>query len=197
MTASVPAGPRSRIFGRPALVVTAACVLPLSGACGQSPDDDADKRSAIGRAAQAVRQEYPRVPVLSPAEVIEAMGTGNLVLVDVRSPEERGVSMLPGAVSRAEFEAALAESDAAVSAGRTVVAYCTIGFRSSAWAERMAERGVRVFNMEGSILAWTHAGGPLVANGASTQRLHVYGKRWNLAAPGYETVWRPFPADPG
>ena len=196
MTASALAGLCSRILGRRALVVAAVCVLPPSGACGQSPDHDADKRSAVDRAARAVRQEYPGVPVLSPAEVMEAMETGNLVLVDVRSPEERGVSMLPGAVSRAEFEAALVESGGAVPAGRTVVAYCTIGFRSSAWAKQMADRGVRVFNMEGSILAWTHAGGPLVANGASTQRLHVYGKRWNLAAPSYETVWRPSPGEP-
>lgn len=197
MRALTPAGLWPRILVRRASVVVAACVLPLSGACGQSPGNDADKRSAVARAVQAVRQEYPGVPVLSPPEVMEAMKTGNLVLVDVRSPEERGVSMLPGAVSQAEFEAALAESGAAVPAGRTVVAYCTIGFRSSAWAERMAKRGVRAFNMEGSILAWTHAAGPLVANGASTRRLHVYGKRWNLAAPGYETVWRPSPAEPG
>lgn len=196
MTASASKRLCPRTSVRWALAVAVAGVLPLSGACGQSPDNDRDRRSAVSRAAQAVRQEYPGVPVLSPPEVMEAMKTGNVVLVDVRSPEERGVSMLPGAVSRAEFEAALAESGTAVAAGRTVVAYCTIGFRSSAWARRMAERGVRVFNMEGSILAWTHAGGPLVANGASTQRLHVYGRRWNLAAPGYETVWRPSPGGP-
>ena len=181
-------------------VAVAGSVLPWSGACGQSSDADADTRLAVSRAAQAVHEQYPSVPVLSPQEVMEATKTDDVVLVDVRSPEERGVSMLPGAVSRAEFEAALAEPGADVASGRTVVAYCTIGFRSSAWAKQMAERGVRVFNMEGSILAWTHAGGPLVANdGAPTRRLHVYGRRWNLAAPGYEAVWRPSPGqrEPG
>jgi sodium/bile acid cotransporter 7 len=53
----------------------------------------------------------------------------------------------------------------------------------------MGRRGVDVLNLEGSVLAWTHAGGPLVRDGVSTKRLHVYGRRWNLAADGYETVW--------
>lgn len=192
MKASTRSGRLPLRLARRALAVAAACLLPTSGACGQSSDAEAAaKRLAVSRSAHAVHEEYPDVPVLSPQQVMAAMKTDDVVLVDVRSPEERGVSMLPGAMSRAEFEAALADPDADLAKGRTVVAYCTIGFRSSAWAKQMAERGVPVFNLEGSILAWTHAAGPLVANGTPTRRLHVYGRRWNLAAPDYETVWRP------
>ncbi|MDE2752464.1 MAG: rhodanese-like domain-containing protein, partial [Gemmatimonadota bacterium] len=91
---------------------------------------------------------------------------------------------LPGAITSEEFEARLQEL-----ADRTVVAYCTIGRRSSEYVRRMARRGVDMLNLEGSVLAWTHAGGQLVNDGVPTRRLHVYGRRWNLAADGYQTIW--------
>ena len=80
-------------------------------------------------------------------------------------------------------------ADAARYAEVTAVAYCTIGHRSSEYAERQAVAGRRVLNLTGSILAWTHAGGPLVAESGPTTRLHVYGSDWNLAPERYETVW--------
>ena len=47
-----------------------------------------------------------------------------------------------------------------------------------------------VQNLAGSMLAWTHADGELVdSDGNPTKRLHVFGKRWNLAADGYEGIW--------
>ena len=73
--------------------------------------------------------------------------------------------------------------------GRRIVAYCTIGVRSSNFAREMAELGIEVSNLSGSILAWTHEGGALESDGRETERVHVYGPRWDLAADGYEMVW--------
>ena len=70
-----------------------------------------------------------------------------------------------------------------------MVAYCTVGARSSTYARRMGRKGVPVLNLEGSLLAWTHAGGELTDGSSPTKRLHVFGPRWNLAADGYEGVW--------
>ncbi len=130
-------------------------------------------------------RHFPEVRSVQAAELVARMGGEEWVLVDVREPEERAVSTLPGAVSAEAFE-----TDPERWAGRPVVAYCTIGYRSGLWAKEMAQRGVEVLNLAGSLLAWTHAGGELVApDGTPTRRLHVYGRRWNLAAEGYETVW--------
>ena len=71
----------------------------------------------------------------------------------------------------------------------TVVAYCTIGHRSSEYAQQLTQRGRRVLNLRGSILAWAHAGGPLVLNSEATRTLHVYGSNWDLAPNRFETVW--------
>ena len=104
----------------------------------------------------------------------------------MRALEGDALAFLPGAVSAKDFESRLEEL---LAKGRTVVAYCTVGARSSAYARRMGERGIRVLNLEGGVLAWTHAGGDFVSAAGSTRRVHVAGRRWNLAADGYEAVW--------
>ena len=132
------------------------------------------------------KPSFPEVADVSPNEVValqQELGP-ELVLVDVREPREREVSMLPGAISREQFDARRDEL-----AGRTVVAYCTIGYRSGRFADELRKAGVDARNLKGSILAWSHAGLPLVAGGEPTRRLHVYGADWDLAAEGYETVW--------
>ncbi|MCY4397869.1 MAG: rhodanese-like domain-containing protein [Gemmatimonadetes bacterium] len=163
-----------------------ATVAPMATACAQSDGGEAERRAAMLRMVEGVKADYPDVRTISAEGLIAALATEDILLVDVRSDEERGVSTIPGAISARDFEARLAELTVE---GRTVVAYCTIGARSSAYARRMAGRGVDMLNLEGSVLAWTHAGGEFMAPTGPTRRLHVYGRRWNLAADGYETVW--------
>ena len=131
-----------------------------------------------------VSRRFPDVKTIGAATLRERLPAGDTVLVDVRPPAERAVSTLPGAITPDEFEGRLDELGDC-----TVVAYCTVGARSSRYARRMGRRGVPVLNLEGSLLAWTHAGGELTDGSAPTKKLHVFGPRWNLAADGYEGVW--------
>ena len=163
-----------------------ACIVPVATACAQSGGSESERRAAMLRMVEAIKTDYPDVPTISAVALRAALPSEDILLVDVRTDEERRVSTLPGAISAKDFEARLAEL---TGEGRTVVAYCTIGARSSAYARKMAGRGVDMLNLEGSVLAWTHAGGEFTTGTGATRRLHVYGRRWNLAADGYETVW--------
>lgn len=174
---------RSR-HGLPGLVLLAAWGFSAPAASAQSPDTEASRRAAMEQMIEEIREDYPDVPTISAARLREVLGSGDVVLVDVRTRRERAVSTLPGAISADDFEDRVAEF-----AGRTLVAYCTIGLRSSDYVRRMGGRGVEMLNLEGSVLAWTHVGGELRVGGEPTDRLHVYGRRWNLAADGYRTVW--------
>lgn len=169
-----------------ALLALATGIAPVTAAHAQSRATEAARHAAVLRLVEELKADYPDVPTISAESLRGALPSGDIVLVDVRSDAERAVSTLPGAITAEDFEDRLDEFGRS---GRTLVAYCTIGARSSAYARRMRARGVDMMNLEGSVLGWTHAGGMLSDGGMPTRRLHVYGRRWNLAADGYVTVW--------
>jgi rhodanese-related sulfurtransferase len=107
----------------------------------------------------------------------------DFVVVDVRSDSEIKVSMIPGAISKAEYE-----QDRSKYEGRTVIPYCTVGGRSGAYAKQLAAKGVKVKNYRGSILKWVEAELPLVTpDGKPTNRVHTYSDRYRVPAK-YEQV---------
>lgn len=169
--------------GRVALAVV--LLLPAA-AFAQDRKTEAGRRALVERIAAEIRADHPDVATITAAALKDSLPTGNFILVDVRTDKERAVSTLPGAIAAKDFEARMEEL---LAEGRTVVAYCTIGARSSSYVRRMGKRGIRMVNLEGSVLAWTHAGGDFVSGSAPTRRVHVYGRSWNLAADGYEIVW--------
>lgn len=107
----------------------------------------------------------------------------SFVVVDVRSEVEVNVSVIPGAITKAQFEKTRDQFT-----GRTVIPYCTVGGRSGAYAKKLAKEGVKVRNYQGSILKWVGAGMPLVTlKGDPTNRVHTYSDRYNIPAK-YEQV---------
>ena len=125
---------------------------------------------------------------------IQNLTADELLLIDVRSDDERAVSVLPAAITAAEFQ-----DDPSLADGKMVVAYCTAGYRSGVFAqEHSAPKHVRqdastevpIHNLRGGILAWCHAELPLEdPTGQPTHRLHVYSKEWNMVTPPYIGVW--------
>ncbi len=142
----------------------------------------------------------PKVPTISTADLnkqlaaqrdaeakAQAAGTTapvpDFVVVDVRSDAEVNVSVIPGAITKAEFEKNQQQYQ-----GRTVIAYCTVGGRSGKYAAQLAKDGVDVKNYKGSILKWVDAKLPLVTlEGQPTNRVHTYSDRYSVPAE-YEQV---------
>lgn len=148
------------------------------------PPSDFEKRLQIETLYRQGKRDFPEVAEISVEELLDLQQRGRVTLVDVRDDKERVISMIPGAVSRAAFE-----DDPAAHRDATVVTYCTLGYRSGLYARQLQQEGWRVFNLEGSILAWTHSGRPLADGDGPTRRVHVCGPKWSLAADGYEPVW--------
>lgn len=154
------------------------------GCTAEAPSADMDEPARIQQLYEGYRKAFPKVAGISALELAAQAGKQALVLVDVRTPQEQRVSMIPGALTRQDFEA-----DRDRYRDAAIVAYCTIGARSGEFAAELAKQGFRVRNLEGGILAWTHVAGPLNGPDGPTRKVHVYGRRWNLAADGYEAVW--------
>jgi rhodanese-related sulfurtransferase len=108
----------------------------------------------------------------------------NYVLLDVREPRETNISMIPGAISKLEFE-----KNPEKYKDKKIIVYCTIGYRSSKYAERWNKRGYQMSNLRGSLLLWSHAHGAMVDSaGVPTRKIHVYAKQWDLLPNGYSVA---------
>jgi rhodanese-related sulfurtransferase len=101
------------------------------------------------------------------------------VLMDTRSEEEMAVGMIPGAITKAAFEAEPEKFKE-----KEVVAYCTVGYISGACAYELRQKGhINVKNMgDGALLGYTLAktaagvDKPLVkpADGSATNEVHTF-----------------------
>jgi len=120
------------------------------------------------------------VPTITLEEIHAAEEKGEtLQFVDVRSAEEMAVSMIPGAITRREYE----RNPEAYENAR-IVPYCTVGARSGKYTRELRDRGVTAVNYRGSILDWVEHGEPLVnPEGEPTKRVHTYSKRFTVPEP--------------
>jgi len=176
--------PRYRPAWRGVLLLALAALLTLP-ACRQAPTDDDARQRQVFALYDGYRKELADVPDIAPADALALWREDKAVFVDARTEAERAVSTLPGAVPEAAF---LAEPGRF--AGKTVIVYCTIGYRSGLLTRKLDKQGVAAVNLAGGILGWLHVGGPILdAAGQPAKRVHVYGRTWDLAPLRYTAVW--------
>ncbi len=152
----------SRLFGsRPAVAEISAAELRAL---------QTTQAKAGTEAGQAAANDQPPTP--------------DFIVVDVRTPAEVAVSVLPGAITAKAFE-----QNRQLYRGRLVIPYCTSGYRSGKYAEKLAADGVDVKNFKGSILGWCAAKLPLeTLDRKPTNRVHTYSSR-NKVPSEYKAVW--------
>ncbi|MEL6494136.1 MAG: rhodanese-like domain-containing protein [Cyanobacteria bacterium J06623_7] len=171
------------------LASIAVSLLLLCTACQNLESlNDRERQVKIETMYRQYAKKFPQAPEITVAELQQLQERGTkFVVIDVRSPAEISVSRLPGAITPAEFETHLGLTKDAEKV--VAIAYCTIGYRSGLYAQKLQEQGVRVLNLKGGVLAWSHGGGQLVDDAGSTKRVHVFGRQWRLAAEDYKPVW--------
>ncbi|MCC9604085.1 rhodanese-like domain-containing protein [Stieleria sp. JC731] len=107
----------------------------------------------------------------------------SFVLVDVRSDKEIAVSLIPGAITKEQFE-----KESQKYKDKTVIVYCLSGGRSGRYASQLRGKDFDVKNFKPSILGWCGAELPVVTTeGESTNRVHVFSDRYKIPAK-YEAV---------
>jgi rhodanese-related sulfurtransferase len=142
-----------------------------------------------------IRERFPRVAQIS-SDTLAAWllrpRSSRPLLLDIRAADEFAVSHLQGAKRADLTPADLAAIRAtALRSGRPVVVYCSVGYRSSAFASALAaDPGVgvtdtlRCYNLEGGIFRWANEARPLYRGSARVQQVHPYDAKWGrLLAP--------------
>lgn len=169
------------------IIVAGIFVFSITSLGCQNPEiqSNAWKRQKIMAMYNSYAHEFPLVEGITVEELQQLQRqTKDIVLVDVRSPKEQAISQIPKAITVEEFEKNLPQY-----AHDTVIAYCTIGYRSGKYAEKWRQQGVKILNLEGSLLAWSHIQGELIDANGMTNKVHVFGRQWQLTAENYQPVW--------
>ena len=128
-----------------------------------------------------IRHDFPEVKRISTGELATWLADRDRpapLLLDVRTQAEYDVSHLRNA-GRVEPDAPA--STVPPPKDRPIVTYCSVGYRSGAFAERLRAAGFsKVVNLEGSIFAWANEGRPIFRDGAQVEKVHPYNWMWGL-----------------
>jgi len=132
---------------------------------------------------------FPDTPDISVAQLLTSEKENPdppYLLVDCRTPDEQAVSVIPDSITRSDFDAHQKNYTE-----RTVVVYCTIGYRSGLYTRELNQRGIKALNLKGGVLAWALARQPFLnpETNNETKRVHVFGPDWNLLPPDYTPVF--------
>lgn len=124
------------------------------------------------------------------------------IIIDIRSDMEQNVSMLPGAITKYQFESMKEYGHLeVVNSSYTIIVYCTVGYRSARYTNELINRGYKkVYNSPG-ILKWCHyhhnkasnVGTPFKTHlvckfnnvDVHTNRVHVFSSKWDLVPYSY------------
>jgi rhodanese-related sulfurtransferase len=111
---------------------------------------------------QIVMEALQTVPEVAPADLQSRLSGGEqIVVIDVREPEEFARGKIPGAytIPRGVLEM---QVDGRLPREATVVLYCAGGGRSALAAKSLADMGYdKVENLQGGWSAWTNSGLPV------------------------------------
>ena len=111
---------------------------------------------------QIVDEALQTVPEVSPADLQSRLSGGEqIVVIDVREPEEFARGKIPGAytIPRGVLEM---QVDGRLPRESTVVLYCGAGGRSALAAKSLADMGYeKVENLQGGWGAWMQSGLPV------------------------------------
>jgi len=125
---------------------------------------------SLKTAAHLIAEAKARIENLTPEAVAAELAGGEVLLVDIREPEERAQhGGIPGAIhtSRGMLEFAADPTSAyyrpAFDPGRRIILYCATGGRSALAADMLQRLGFdRIAHLDGGLRAWHDAGLPVV-----------------------------------
>ncbi|GGK79714.1 rhodanese-like domain-containing protein [Rufibacter glacialis] len=122
------------------------------------------------------------VPTLTPQQVTDLLDKTpeDILLLDSRSAAEFRVSHLASA-QFLDFEKVGDEQLTRLPKNKTLVVYCTVGYRSERLGEQLKALGYpKVYHLYGGLFQWVKEGRPVVNVHGSTQKVHAYSRLWGI-----------------
>lgn len=105
--------------------------------------------------------QNPNIKNVSPKEFQKLLNDKNVILVDVRTPQEYSEGKIANAINIDYMSGNFEQQSSKLDKSKTIMVYCHSGRRSSGAAEILAKKGYKVINLEGGISNWSAQGLPV------------------------------------
>jgi rhodanese-related sulfurtransferase len=126
-----------------------------------------------------VRHDFPDVRRIDSTQLAQWLNDRHReqpVLLDVRTKAEYDVSHINKAQ---RIEPGADAGGVTLPRDRPIVTYCSVGYRSAAFAKKLQEAGFKnVQNMSDSIFEWANKGYAIERKGQPAHKVHPYNERW-------------------
>ncbi len=100
--------------------------------------------------------------VVSPAKFSELMMEDNVLIVDVRTPEEYKSDRIEGAININIFDKDFKSRIEALDTAKTILVYCRSGRRSGKASKAFTKSGFStIYDLKGGMVAWYSANMPV------------------------------------
>jgi rhodanese-related sulfurtransferase len=146
----------------------------------------ADGEGRLRDLTKSIERDYASVASISREDFIRFKTRSDIIIFDVREEAEFNVSHVPGAVHIPPKTTAkeLALKFGNNLPGKTVVVYCSVGIRSSKFAQRLDTEvrrlgGNGIVNLRGGVFGWHNCAMPFVASHSPTDSVHGYNRSWS------------------
>ena len=110
----------------------------------------------------------------------ELKDKSDVIILDVRSPEEYAISHLEGSIM-IDYDNFEKKDVIEIDKEAEVIVYCSVGYRSERLGEKLQKMGFTdVKNLYGGIFDWKNQGLEVVnPQGNLTDSVHTYNKSWS------------------
>ncbi len=166
------------VYGIVAAAMATATTIILIGGCWWY---DHHRRLTWNQVDVLIARDFPHVPQIDVHHLAVWLHDPLLkppLLLDVRSRTEYAVSHLYHA-HWIDTSEPISKAMASVSRTEPIVTYCSVGYRSSAYAQRLLQNGfTNVHDLKGSIFQWADDGLPVYRHGRIVHHVHPYNRYW-------------------
>ena len=101
------------------------------------------------------------------------------IIFDTREKKEYETSHLKNAINISYTKFYIDEFTKKINENKTIVVYCSIGYRSEKIGKQLLSKGYKVYNLYGGIFNWINQNQEVFdMNNCITQKIHCYNKKW-------------------
>jgi rhodanese-related sulfurtransferase len=154
-----------------------------------------------------IARKFPNIPSVSTQQLASALARPALpmrgsplatmpLLLDVRPIDEYSISYLPGALhapDETKIVEAIQKAATSPVGAQPCVLYCSVGYRSAQWVEKLTKRGHKnIYNLNRSLFMWANEGRALENKQGVATQVHPFSKEWeHLLEPQFRALIKP------